>query len=409
MIFTCIHLAAAIYSNGVCEGARFMCDDAGCGARMCAVGGCDFSLQGQPYHMRMQQHSVCALTNVCLVGAKIVMYGNSLFTRSFANASLSVSGRGREWKNGAWYTFEVLDERLAPSNFSTIPSAIMQRYYSRNAGHVLVDEVWVLYQMFDMFGIDPRSSQVVIHGDPNDKTNIDLYSLLADRSPVFSNQIENPCYGLVIIGAAGLNFDDSQPARLLRFRDHIMHRLAGRPRTHWFPSFLVVVKNLTHADHPNGLKNYDALASAISRQYPMSNVRIVGWAGIPVLKQMQIVHNSDIYISPGGSDMVNAFFLRDGSSIISPCNIMFGKKSPSFEIDTWFQYMPTLRHVETCHVTHASTDGDGLTTVDLVGFMQLVHDVVQDWDRRKSMAAIMFRHIHGAQPDDVQGARPRGV
>jgi hypothetical protein len=91
------------------------------------------------------------------------------------------------------------------------------------------------------------------------------------------------------------------------------------PSQHGGFEMIIVVKHRS-ANHPSFISNPTQVAAAVTAVYPAARVKVVCWADIlPFEQQLRILASTHVMLSLPGSDIMNAIFLLDGALLLIPC------------------------------------------------------------------------------------------
>lgn len=261
-------------------------------------------------------------------------------------------------------------------------------YVPGNAGHVLGDEVWAVWQALCVFGLQDRAVNVITD---NGFRHQQQYRALT-KNPIHSFEefrgkkvsFENLIVGMGRNGYALAHYREhpSGPIQgmLPTSGSHLAARAAYLPpfcetfdafRRHAYRIWgidesssdfrrgkrhvLVLDKDPTASEHPCRLWDAVGITKEIRQICPDHHVELVNWNGMSIGEQIRKMSKADAVVSLPGSDLMNCVFMHPRGRIICPARFVGTCKEGSAEIGIWFQH--THQCIEIRDVSRITQDG----------------------------------------------------
>lgn len=234
-------------------------------------------------------------------------------------------------------------------------------YVPSNAGHVLGDEVFAVYQSLAAFDKTDELENVKIITN-NRGNHLQQFSAMIDINNLCSYEDMISKYGNVvkfkclIAGMAGCGYALAHQQNASGIRD-LSYRASYLPNfMELFQNFqqhCLKINNISPSKKKNitflgkniygsqckcMILNMSQLVSAVKLKYPDYHVNQVIWDGMNIRDQMQVMCDTDIVISLAGASLINCAFLPFTSKIICPFRQGPRGIETSNEIDIWFKH-----------------------------------------------------------------------
>ena len=242
---------------------------------------------------------------------------------------------------------------------------IIDCYNYKNAGHVLGDEVFAVWQSLSVFGLQNENFNIITSNNYRHKQ---LYKCITDN--LFSRKDfdgKKILFEKVLIGVTRNGYAvghqlgpyifpnwrrlSSRASYLPPFQDvcesfrkHSYKKLNIDEDLLHNRSIVILDKNISSSEHKSVLHEIDNLIALIKDQHKSHDVRKVCWEGMNIRDQVKEMSRADLVISLPGADMNNCIFLNPKSSIIAPDRYVYVgnekplKKEGSNEIDIWLKF-----------------------------------------------------------------------
>ena len=238
---------------------------------------------------------------------------------------------------------------------------LIGHYVDYNAGHVLGDEVFAIWQALCSLGIENHANKIHII-TTNRGPHIKQYYCLNKNKIKYLDDFkeENACFETLIFGmgrngyALG-NTDLKTGKRNLEIRASYLPDLKKTLnlfRMHCYhinnieiinkPNNILVLEKGNNSEHSCKLYEIDNIVSKLKKKYNSFNIKKINWSSMNIEEQILLMANTFIVISLPGSDLMNCIFMNPESYIISPNRFYinsFDTKEDSHEIDIWFKYI----------------------------------------------------------------------
>jgi len=278
------------------------------------------------------------------------------------------------------------------------------QFHTQNAGHVLGDDAWPLFQGLYNFELLDWDNQVIIedfggqffeteateavgHGGGGAEAGAgggaaafgSIFGAVSKNHvrgrSWYRNQLV--CFRSLITGWGYYGYGSGN-SKFLKDRTPIWGRsgVMRRWRTFAFDNFnlpqalpppsqrmgfemIIVVKHRS-ARHPSFISNPKQVADAVTTVYPSARVQVVCWRDIPSFaQQLHVLASTHVMLSLPGSDIMNAIFLHNGALLLVPCRKVHPAMNSRLagdnafeprceEVTLWLSHLPYLHTVEYC-------------------------------------------------------------
>lgn len=204
------------------------------------------------------------------------------------------------------------------------------------------------------------------------------------RLHLLDTKFNTKCYKRLYVGSTHLSYSEgNQDARAIwSFRNWLFTKFGFDPKTietRRHPTVNILLKHVEKGNSNCKIGNIDEIQAFLAKEYPDVMVITTSWMGMPIVQQIETMQQSDIVISHPGSDIMNALFLKDKSTIFIPC-----RKLPIWGIDIsnevriWFKIFPFMNVVELCGDEDVTYE-NGLSTINMEHFPKYMGSAVHDW------------------------------
>ena len=255
---------------------------------------------------------------------------------------------------------------------------LISDYVKSNAGHVLGDEVYAIWQSLCVFGLQEHDFNIITN---NHFIHKQQYQCLTRKKiysfEEFKNKEVSFEHLVVGMGRNGYALGHNNPINGNRslnnrasylppfnetfeaFRKHSYKIFDIDERSNSFQnckrSILFLDKDEKVAAYKCKLYEIDKIIKLIQKKHINYNVKKINWNGMNISNQVKEMAMADIVISLPGSDLMNCIFLNPKGSIICPNRCYRnGHKEGSNEIAIWFQF--THNCIEISDVMLVKTD-----------------------------------------------------
>mmetsp|Transcript_21741 Transcript_21741/g.36372 ORF Transcript_21741/g.36372 Transcript_21741/m.36372 type:complete len:440 (+) Transcript_21741:68-1387(+) len=323
-----------------------------------------------PYHTK-----TCLLEKVCVTNKVIELYSNSLYVHAFNKYALSIDPLGEDKsahrKHSIIHVHPLENQgsngELHEEQYDPIVTVQMDFLDNINPGHIWGDTIWPVFRMLYEFSLETQPFQMWLYigtggFEPTyQKLNKNIFDVFKPQKviEVFEDHLPtNPatqCYEKLLVGSAGMSYSEgATPTRTFQdYRQFVMKKLGYRPEEMKLPRtkprISILMKELIPGHSMCRINNVKEIEMMIAQKFPGVMVNQYNWMNMALLQQVAHMQNTDIVISHPGSDIMNAMFLPDGSTILIPC-----RKLPDWGIDMsnevriWFKNVPTFSVIEIC-------------------------------------------------------------
>lgn len=212
---------------------------------------------------------------------------------------------------------------------------------SSNAGHLLGDDIFAIFQAIHSFGYLSRIKDVHVICFDNTLKHIDLYKSIIDLDRVHTlDEIIKygiPQFEILIAGLRKNGYSyghqDSYGKRGLEYRSSYLGNFRGTMRyfretglivnniidsENIHKTILFVEKDLTCSDNKCIWINMDENIKFIFDKFPNYSINKTKWTDMKLEDQIKTINNTSIFISLPGSDVMNCAFLHERGKIICP-------------------------------------------------------------------------------------------
>jgi len=275
-------------------------------------------------------------------------------------------------------------------------------FYPFNFGHVLGDDIFSLYQALFLFNHSDHA--VLLHEGDLREPSMKLYELLPQLSlkQWKGTLFQKPtCYeklmlGFTKLGYAVARYDDFCNAdtrmthgrpeyqgdfleMMRRFREYsfsVMNINRQRPKS----QITFIRKSLHAADNKLAWKNIEECVSFMEHSFPEESVQLVTWVGMSVKEQVQVMHDTKIFIGLPGSNLMNAVWLNDDTVIIYVCRTTDCSRGNEWGI--WFSNFHWIRHesLDLADIRNVATANEIVNPIKLVEIVRK-HLAMPDSDK----------------------------
>jgi len=276
---------------------------------------------------------------------------------------------------------------------------IISKYVSTNAGHVLGDEVFAIWQALSVFNLQNKDINIITN---NYDIHIQQYKCLTKNKLFSFEEFKNKYFKFenLIVGMSrngyALGFTNlKNDSRLLKNRASYLPdftNTVNKFREHTFKIFdinntninnkiktiLILDKDEKVADHKCKLYEINNIINFLKEKYNNYNIKKICWNGMSIKDQVNEIAFADIIISLPGSDLMNCIFLNPKSYIICPNRFYKnGKKENSNEIDIWFRH--THKCLEITDVTIVYKDNKLYSKInDLNMLFRIIDNIINN-------------------------------
>ena len=231
----------------------------------------------------------------------------------------------------------------------------LHRYWPRNIGHTLGDDVFAIFHGLSLWGLDALETNLEIFAD--DLQAAEPFELVT-ASQIRLRPDINVCFETFYGGWQGHGFVTLSAAEMIAYdgrnpvpevSKHVGDILRGFRNNAWrvynirsSPDCITIIsKDLLHSEHPYYVENMEELRAALSSVWD-GCIQMVVWQGMPMKEQVQAMANSAAVFTLPGSDCMNAVFLPDGSKVVVPDRRANGSWQGSNEFRMWFKHAQWL-------------------------------------------------------------------
>jgi hypothetical protein len=254
---------------------------------------------------------------------------------------------------------------------------LIGEYENSNAGHVLGDEVFAVWQSLCVFDLQDCEINIITNNQSRHQqqykclTNNRIHSFedFKNKQTSFEILIAGMCRNGYALGhqlikqqRCGISCRATYlcpfKETFERFRQHTYNTFGINESSDEFKgqkrSILLLDKDINASIHKCKIFEIDKMMEVIQNQHTTHNVKKINWNGMRIEDQVAEMSLVDVVITLPGSDMMNCIFLHPKSLIICPHGFYNGRKSGSNEIGGWFQY--THNSIQITDVTYVNTD-----------------------------------------------------
>lgn len=245
-----------------------------------------------------------------------------------------------------------------------------------NAGHVLGDEVFAVWQALCVFGLQNESVNIITSNCFKHKQ---LYKCLTNNKLFSRNDFKKEVsFEKLIVGMSRNGYArghqlgpyifpnwrtlSSRASYLPQFKEVFesfrqhSYKLVGIDEASVTfqqnkRSILFLDKCKFNSEHKTLLHDIDTLIELTRKQHNTHNVKKIKWAGMDISEQIKEMAIADVVVSLPGADLMNCIFLNPKSTIICPSRFVVTgttlenktrgtdyHKEGSNEIEIWFQF-----------------------------------------------------------------------
>ena len=235
---------------------------------------------------------------------------------------------------------------VAPKNIIFLKGiwVMLRKYVPYNAGHVLGDEVFSIWQTLHIFDIQEKCKEINIITD-NKGPHLKQYECLTKKIPQQLSNFQGIfCFETLICGTDRQRYAVQGPRSTClpefrttfdSFRKHTYDIFDIIPEKK--KSIVFLDKCAEVSEHKCKLYEIDMLVDDVSVKYPSYNVKKISWKDMEMRNQVNVMESAEIVITLPGSDMMNCVFLRPGSTIICVCRFCENNRMEySNEFGLWF-------------------------------------------------------------------------
>lgn len=236
-------------------------------------------------------------------------------------------------------------------------------YVHYNAGHVLGDEVYAIWQSLCVFGLQEYDFNIITNNHFKHKQQ---YQCLTRKKIYSFEEFKNKdmSFENLIVGMARNGYALGHNDPINNWNKSLNNRASYLPpfketfeafRKHSYKIFdidetsdsfqnskrsiLLLDKDETVSQHKCKLYQIDKIIKLIKKKHINYNVKKINWNGMNICDQIKEMALADIVISLPGSDLMNCIFLNPKGYIISPNRFYeSGLKEDSNEIKIWFRF-----------------------------------------------------------------------
>jgi hypothetical protein len=250
---------------------------------------------------------------------------------------------------------------------------LISDYVNSNAGHVLGDEVYAIWQSLCVFGLQEHDFNIITN---NHFIHKQIYQCLTKKKIYSFEEFKNKdlSFEHLIVGMArnGYALGHNNPINKKKapknasnvsirsldnrasylppfnetfeaFRNHCYKIFDIDETSHSFQNhkrtILFLDKCEKVSDHTCKLYEIDKIIKLVQEKHFNYNVKKINWNGMKIGDQVKEMAMADIVISLPGSDLMNCIFLNPKGHIICPDRFYYnGDKQGSNEIAIWFQF-----------------------------------------------------------------------
>ena len=304
-------------------------------------------------------HGWCELPNACFVKMGTKQYLTTTHCIS-AGASIKAVKTAEKGKDS-----RLIDIIHCKANISEVRKGTFvykEPYYLGNIGHILGDDIWVIYGRLYFMNLHHMLNNVYILFDENDREAVyhksvisQLYNLLTDNKLEFfsDKSLGNDtryCYEKLIVGWTTQTYAYSHtslqmiPITLVQeFRNRALAYASVSDKLNApICDVLFILKNNSAADHKYGISNVDELVQGLIK-YKKCTIKVVQWSGMSLKQQILEIANKRIVVSLPGSDIMNCIFQPINSGMIIPYRCNKKRCEGSNEINLWYSKIPYRR------------------------------------------------------------------
>eukprot|EP00982_Pelagococcus_subviridis_P005841 29852-Pelagococcus_subviridis.AAC.2 len=302
----------------------------------------------------------CDISEACVANNRTLFVIGSASVPIVERALLSVRLR----RNGSVaLNVRALDISILTTSRRRSKAFLIERYVDNNCGHILGDEVWPAFRMMQKYA--PNSDRLGHESDlyvdrPSRPRCDDYFDALVKNGEVFDLNLKTEvesriiCYDHVYFGMSGFSYVDEDLAYLSSpvfsadakaFRNKFYMKYPSKEKEN--PDKLVIMEKRS-GDHLTNIDNINELKLAAARTFKELDVLIACLEDYSVGNQVELMSRTKMLISLPGSDVMNAIFMQDDSTLLVYCRFVNGVKENSNEIRLWFRYLVHLRVFEFC-------------------------------------------------------------
>jgi hypothetical protein len=233
-------------------------------------------------------------------------------------------------------------------------------YEKTNAGHVLGDEAFAVWQSLSALGLENEEINIITS---NDGIHQQQYECLTHNkihcvtdfytTPV---SVEKLVVGMGRSGFALGHSNGRGPRALTNrasfltpfkqtfeaFRRHAYKIFNVPDDDSSRKSILLLDKDASTAAHNCKLHRIHDVRQLLARKFESYDVRIMNWKGMKIEDQVKACAKARIVVTLPGSDMMNCIFVKPDCHIVYPLRFNSvdkkGSKHGSNEVDIWFQH-----------------------------------------------------------------------
>ena len=280
------------------------------------------------------------------------------------------------------------------STLNRIPGTGVLVYHNgnHNVGHAWGDIIWPAFQMLSYWERqDSNFSFVLLGHDIHKHTH--LFSSLSHNQVYRHDKQESICFDEVLVGDNGMSYSEglTNPTVLKEFRNFIFSRYGvpisfTKATTRVTPNILIFQKEIILAANKCSFGNLKDIQNMFVSQFPMLNVTTVSLFDVPsISQQINMMTDVDIVLSLPGSDVMNALFLRDKSTLVLPCRKVV-LVEPSNESRIWFRKFAQLRVIEFCGENDVKFQGN-FAMLNISSLKLYIGQAIEDWYARHKEAS----------------------
>ncbi len=247
----------------------------------------------------------------------------------------------------------------------------IDKYVDSNAGHVLGDEVFAIWQALTCFELENQKDINIV--TTNEGPHIQQYECLTNKVYSFKKikkklkKLKNKdvCFEKLIVGmsrngyAQGHQLSEhrSLDARasylppfinvVTSFQKHCYKQFNIDTSLNHKRSIIILDKDDINSEHKCKLYDIDLLLELIKKNHSSFSVKKINWSSMKMSDQVKEMVMADIVISLPGSDLMNCIFLDTKSTIIVPHRFdNYNNQECSNEIDIWFQFTHKIINIK---------------------------------------------------------------
>jgi hypothetical protein len=362
-------------------------------------GSCEIDLPSYPSHP-----TTCMIQNACITRpSTIELYTNSTLNVAFNGRRISTDSRAKSSDIDMLPMHLEVRHNLVMSQenifFDPIAGSIIGSHNYRNFGHVLGDVIWPVFRMMNSFSAENDEFQLLLRIQSlaefvsSNKTVMKFVNAVTDRHILLhddDHSFTKKCFKRLFVGSSEMSYalGKYQDARaLMQFRNFVLNRMKlNSVHKNDHPVILIILKHVESSEHKCSLGDVPQIIEYFTTHFPHSRVLHMSWNGMPLIKQVQTMQQSDIVISLPGSDLMNAIFLKDKSTIFVPCRKVGANLEFSNEVRIWFISESFLSTIELCG-DEDITFTKGIASINIISLAKYMPSAIHDWYNHNNLTS----------------------